>query len=210
MNFARTAMAAAAMTAIATVWLVADTSLAHCDTMDGPIIPEALRALDSGDVRPLLKWIPEQEEGAIREAFDRARAVRDMGSDVQAMADQFFLETLIRIHRAGEGEPFTGIKPAGSAPPVFKAADDALASGSVDALADQVAQSVRDEIKRRFEAASLLRAGMDDSPEAGRAYVRQYVRYLHLVEAIDGLLGEDHSGAPGHVEGRPAHGREHR
>jgi hypothetical protein len=184
-------------------WLTAPRAVAHCDTMDGPIVPEARRALDSGDVRPLLKWVRERDEAAIRSAFARARALRERGPDVREMADQFFLETLIRIHRAGEGEPFTGLKPAGSAPPIFKVADEALDAGSVDALADELADSIRREIKDRFDAARHRRERADDSVDAGRAYVEAYVGYMHFVEGIHGFL--EHAAAEGHAgTGHPA------
>ena len=34
-------------------------------------------------------------------------------AEARELADRYFFETLVRIHRAGEGAPYTGLKPAG-------------------------------------------------------------------------------------------------
>ena len=40
------------------------------------------------------------------------------------LSDQFFIKTLVRVHRAGEGAPYTGIRPAGTdLGPAIPAAD---------------------------------------------------------------------------------------
>ena len=42
------------------VMIAAFTSpaLAHCDSMDGPVVADAQRAIAAKDVTPVLKWIP--------------------------------------------------------------------------------------------------------------------------------------------------------
>jgi hypothetical protein len=199
--FSRTV--AVALAAI-TLFSVRD-ALAHCDTMDGPIVPEAQAALESGDVMPVLKWVSAEDEEAIRDAFRRTRAVRDEGGDVREIADRLFLETLIRVHRQGEGESFTGLKPSGTIAPAFVAADAALGSGNAEELVARIASAVQDEIRRRFDAALERRTRAGDSVEAGRAYVEAYVTYLHFVEELHGLLGH----APSNHVGEPAAGHTH-
>jgi hypothetical protein len=93
-------------------------------------------------------------------------------------------ETLVRVHRAGEGEPFTGLKPPGTIDPAFQAADKALREGAVDALAVEIAKSVQDGIRNRFAEVIEKKKHADDSTEAGRAYVAAYIEYAHFVEAI--------------------------
>jgi hypothetical protein len=108
---------------------------AHCDTVDGPVVQDARRALEAKDVTPALKWVRPKAEGEIREAFRQALAVRGLGAEARALADRSFLETLVRIHREGEGAPYSGLKPAGSeVDPAILASDQALETGSVDAL----------------------------------------------------------------------------
>ncbi len=110
-------------------------ALAHCDTMDGPVIREARQALEKGDITPVLKWVKKEAEPEIKEAFQKALAVRDKGPEAKDLADRYFFETLVRVHRAGEGAPYDGIKPAGTkVEPGVEAADKALESGSVDSL----------------------------------------------------------------------------
>jgi hypothetical protein len=87
---------------------------AHCDSLDGPVITEARAALEAGDVTSVLKWVSQDYEAEIRAAFDHVVEVRKLGGEARSLADRFFFETLVRIHRAVEGAPYTGLKPAGS------------------------------------------------------------------------------------------------
>ena len=84
---------------------------AHCDTMDGPVVAAAKAALEKGDVTPVLKWVAKDREGEIRTAFQKTLAVRSKGPEAKELAHMYFFETLVRIHRAGEGAPYTGLQP---------------------------------------------------------------------------------------------------
>src|SRR5512135_2885220 len=76
---------------------------AHCDTLDGPVVKDARTALQTRDVTPVLKWVKKESEAEIRAAFDAALAARgEAPADVQE-ADMKFFQTLVRVHRAGEG-----------------------------------------------------------------------------------------------------------
>src|SRR5690606_25177255 len=87
---------------------------AHCDALDGPVVVEARQALTEGGVEPLLKWVDEKDEAQVRSAFQQTRTVRELGTEARELADQYFFETLVRLHRASEGEAFTGLKPVGT------------------------------------------------------------------------------------------------
>lgn len=158
---------------------------AHCDTMNGPVVKAAQRALEARDVTPVLAWVRPGDEAEIRDAFAQALAVRGLGPQARALADRYFFETLVRVHRAGEGEPYTGLKPAGApVDPAVAAADAALETGTVDALAAMVAEHAGKGIRARFERAATLRAKADTSVDAGRAFVEAYVQFTHYVEAV--------------------------
>jgi hypothetical protein len=158
---------------------------AHCDTLDGPVVREARRALEAKDVTPVLKWVSPEAEGEIREAFVRTLAVRSLGPEPQALADRFFFETLVRIHRAGEGAPYTGLKPAGSEiDPAILASDEALETGSVDGLVKMIVADVESGLRKRFAHASGARAHAGHSVEAGRAFVAAYVEFTHYTERL--------------------------
>src|SRR5512141_1215891 len=83
---------------------------AHCDTMNGPVISTARQALDKGDVTPVLKWIKPDKEAEVRAAFKQAVAARKQGKAAKEVADRYFFETLVRMHREGEGAAYTGLK----------------------------------------------------------------------------------------------------
>ncbi len=168
---------------------LATPALAHCDSMDGPVVADAQRALAARDVTPVLKWIPAAEEAEIRSAFDMTLAVRGESDTARAVADRYFFETLIRVHRAAEGEGFTGLKPAGSVAPAIAAADQALQSGDVEPLADDLAAAIRHGVKTRFAEAWERRRTAENSVEQGRAYVAAYVQFTHFAENAAHLSG---------------------
>ena len=157
---------------------------AHCDTLDGPVVAAAKLALQKSDVTPVLKWVNKESEKEVDEAFASTMKVRSQGENARKLADMHFFETLVRLHRAGEGEPFTGLKPPGTIDPAFQAADKALAAGAIDELAAETAKSVQDGIRKRFAEVIEKKKHADDSVEAGRAYVAAYIEYAHFIEAI--------------------------
>ena len=158
---------------------------AHCDTEDGPVVSDAKAALAAGDVAPVLKWVRPADEAEIRAAFAKAVAVRSDGDVARELADTWFFETLVRVHRAGEGAPYTGLKPAGTPlDPAVRLSDRALETGSVDPLVSALTSHLADGLRERFREASELREHVGDSVEAGRAYVAAYVEFVHYAERL--------------------------
>ena len=172
---------------------------AHCDTMDGPVVAAAKLALEKGDPTPVLKWVEKAHEDEIRSAFARTLAARKASAEARDVADVWFFETLVRVHRAGEGEPYTGLKPAGASPdPGVREADLALETGSVDDLAKALSTAVADGVKARFARALGARKSADASVESGREYVAAYVEFLHYVERVhEAAGGPAHHGEAG-------------
>lgn len=173
---------------LVTVGLMPGVALAHCDSLDGPVVQDARLALEKGEPTPVLKWVRKQDEALIREAFRETTAVRAKGGDARALADRYFFETLVRIHRAGEGEGFTGLKPKDSVDPGISAADKALSSGSGKELTQHLAAAVSEGINRRLALALERKKHAADSVEAGREYVEAYVDYIHFVESVNHLV----------------------
>jgi hypothetical protein len=175
---------------------------AHCDSLDGPVVNDARTALDKGDVAPVLKWVKKEQEREIRDLFTQTMAVRGKGGDAMALADRYFFETLVRIHRAGEGEAFTGLKPAASVDPGIEAADEALRSGSARELANHLSAAIGEGIQKRFTLALERGKHAVDSVDAGRRYVEAYVDYIHYVENVHRLVSHGvshlhHESGPG-------------
>lgn len=183
--------------------LVPASVRAHCDTLSGPVVMSAKAAIAKGDVTPVLRWVKPDREGEVREAFKKTMAVRSKGADVRELADTWFFETLVRIHRAGEGAPYAGLKDE-PAEPVVALADKALDGGSADELIRKVAAHVAESLRARFDKALEARKHADESVSAGREFVEAYVEFVHSVEGIhqaasgpahhEGGAGESHGG----------------
>lgn len=192
---AAVATAAAAFLSLSTPRLAS----AHCDTLDGPVVHDARKALASKNVTPVLKWVKAKDEKAVEAAFEKALAARD--DNTEAAHEEFFA-TLVMIHRAGEGAPFTGLKPAGAVEPAVAEADKALASGSSEKLVRLVSETVSAGIRKRFERAAAAYSHKDESVTQGREFVEAYVDFTHFVENV-------HLTASGNAHGEHAEHSEH-
>ncbi len=165
------------------VTMLPSDTIAHCDTYNGPVVIEAKIALEKGDVTSLLKWVRKDDEGQIKTAFQKVLAVRKKSPEVKELADQYFFETLVRIHRAGEGAPFTGLKSTPS-DPIEVMADKTLESGNPDTLITKITGHIRKEINAKFQSVIEAKKHQNESVNAGREYVEAYVTYLHYVGGI--------------------------
>ena len=170
--------------ALATGTLAARPAAAHCDTLDGPVVVDARAALAKGEVTPVLKWVRPAAEPEIRAAFARALSVRTLSPAAAELADTYFFETLVRVHRAGEGAPYTGLKPAGEVEPGIAAADRALETGSADALVKAMSAHVAEGVAERYARVAAAKAHANHTVEAGREYVEAYVDFIHYVERV--------------------------
>jgi hypothetical protein len=169
---------------------------AHCDTLDGPVVQAAQKALGKEDITPVLKWIKKDQESEVRAAFQKTLAVRGKGPEARELADHYFFETLVRIHRSGEGAPYTGLV-AGPAEPIIAAADQALDKGSVDHVVKHVTESVAAGIRKRFATTAERKKHADESVAAGRDFVEAYVDFTHYVERLHvDAIGSSGHGAP--------------
>jgi len=178
-------VAGAILLAVAIMWALAPrTSRAHCDTLDGPVVTTAKMALEKGDVTAVLMWVQKKDEQEIRRTFESTLAVRKLSPQAKNLADMYFFETLVRVHRAAKGAEYTGLKPAGSVEPPIAAADKALESKSVDDLIKEVTDVVSTGIRERFNHVMEAKKHADESVEAGRQYVKAYVEFVHYVEGL--------------------------
>lgn len=171
--------------------------LAHCDTMDGPVVRDAKAAIEKADVTLVLKWIKQEYENEVRQAFQKTLEVRKTGKTAKELADMYFFETVVRLHRAGEGEPYTGLKPVGTpVEPIIQNVDKALESGGVRELAKQFASTAEVELNKKFHRVLETKKEADKSVEAGREYVEAYVEYVHYAEQLFNAINKTH----GHVK----------
>jgi hypothetical protein len=157
---------------------------AHCDTLDGPVVKAARSALESDDVTPLVKWVSVDDEQAIREAFQKTLKVRQLGGEARELADNYFFETLVRIHRAGEGAPYTGLKAGTEIDPAVALADKAIETGNADKLSKVLTRAIDKGIRDRFDRVMQTSRHVDKSAAAGREFVAAYVEFTHYAEGI--------------------------
>jgi hypothetical protein len=140
--------------------------------MDGPVVLAAQRALQAEDVDLVLAYVHEAAEDELRRAFELAVKARSQGEEARDVADLFFLETAVRLHRAGEGAPYTGLKPAGlDVGPVIPLAEHAISAGRPDRLSEFLVAAVKHETEHRFGVMLAAKASADTSVAANRAYV---------------------------------------
>ncbi len=168
---------------------------AHCDTLAGPVVQAARKALETGDVRGVLIWVRQQDEDEVKEAFKKTRVVRELSQESGEFTDNYFFETVVRLHRAAEGAPYTGLQPATSVSLVIVAADETLEKKSAQGLIDEITGLVSSGIGGRFNNLMQKKKHMEDSVEAGREYVKAYIEYTHYIEKM-------HEAASGSAEAR--------
>lgn len=144
----------------------------HCDSLDGPVVTAARRALEDTDVDLVLPYVHADAEAEVREAFGAAARVRTLGPDARKVAERWFFETVVRLHRQGEGAGFTGLKPAGlDVGPVIPVAERALESGSAGELVDVLCGAVREQAEYRHSRALALKENAGKDVAAAREYV---------------------------------------
>ena len=172
----------------------------HCDSLDGPVVTAARRALEADDVDVVLPYVHADGEAEVRAVFDAVMPVRGLGAEAREVAERLFFETVVRIHRAGEGAPYTGLKPPGlSVGPVIPLAERAVATGSPDEVVDFLAGTLREELTRRLEQVTVLAASKDRSTEDARRYVEAMLGFeVYSHNVLAALLAGAHEGGHEH------------
>ncbi len=163
--------------------LSTNVTFAHCDTMDGPLIKDARLAIAQNNINYALKWVSSKNEAEIKDAFKLMMKVRETGPEGKELAEKYFFETLVRIHRTGEGMPYTGIKPSGT--PIdekIMAADKSIESGNLSPLKDIISKEKLAELTIRFNKVMSLKNFDVNNVEAGREYIEAYVLFFKFAE----------------------------
>jgi hypothetical protein len=192
----KTKLAIAAVVAAAML-LGAQGAQAHCDTLDGPVAKAVYKALETGNLFPVLAYAPAAAEAEIRAAFDRSRKVRGLGADARTLADHAFMETVIRLHRAGEGAAYTGLKPAGADfGPVIPAADHAVATGDLAKLQAVLTEEIEHALRERLgHVRELQKAPLEPKTAAELPHARERISaelaFVTFAESIrQAILGK--------------------
>jgi len=168
--------------------LTTTSGFAHCDSYDGPVIKDALKALDKNNVQLVLKWIEPHQEMEIVPLFNKTYSLKNEDPQIYSIIEKHFLETLVRLHRETEGAPFTGLKPAGSMTPLVEMADNSIAEENVEDVIKTVTNHLEQLLRERYDSVIKLSKTKNDSPKQGREYVHAYVQYTHTLEFLEHLL----------------------
>lgn len=172
---------------------------AHCDSMDGPVVLAAQEALETKNVNLVLIWVNEGQEQELRASFRQTLEVRGNSEKVRKLADRYFFETVVRLHRESEGAPYTGLKPAGTDfGPAIPAADKALESGSLAEVRDLIVEKFEEELHAYFDNVMGAKEFDPENIEAGREFVRKYVQFMHYVEPVYETVKADNAAAHSH------------
>lgn len=170
------------------LWMLPQNAFAHCDSYDGPVIQDAVKALDHNKVELVYKWISENQEKEISNLFQKTVQYKEKDREIYELLEKHFFETLVRLHREGEGEPYTGLKPAGTTKLIIQKTDFALKQENIEGLLSQLNEQIEKVVRKKYETVAHLQRVKDRSVEEGRAYVAAYVDYTHTVEKMHELL----------------------
>jgi Family of unknown function (DUF6448) len=179
--------------AVLVLMVAPSTALAHCDTMDGPVVKAAQQAVRTRNINFVLIWIQQKDEVEVRQAFQQTIIVRRLSREARQLADQFFFETVVRLHRAGEGQSYTGLKPAGTdLGAVIPAADRAIDNNAIEPLLKLFPDINRQEIISRFNEVITSKNFRTNDVVAGRQYVGAYTSFLEYIEQLYERISAKH------------------
>lgn len=171
------------------------TASAHCDSYDGPVIKDAVKALEKNNVGLVLKWITPEQENQIISLFNKTYALKSKDNEVYKIVEKHFFETLVRLHRETEGAPYTGLKPAGSTKQIIQMTDNALHEDDIEGFIIKLDDHLNRVVREKYQKVAELLKVKDNSVAEGRAFVEAYVDYTHTIAAIHHIIehGADHN-----------------
>lgn len=161
---------------------------AHCDSYDGPVIKDAVKALENNSVNLVLKWITAEQEIEIISLFNKTYALKSGDKEVYEIVEKHFFETLVRLHREKEGAPYTGLKPAGTTKQIIQMTDIALEENDIEAFLIKLDNHLNKVVREKYQKVAELRKVKDNSIVQGRAFVEAYVDYTHTIAAIHDII----------------------
>lgn len=171
-----------------------DTASAHCDGIDGPVVMAAKKSIEENNVNYVLAWIKPEYEQEIRATYLQVMDIRNQNEETKKITDYYFFETVVRLHRLGEGEPYTGLKPSGTK--VDKGivlADQSIADHNLDELEASMINEVKKSLDDKYQVV-MQKSNYDPNDiGAAREYVEAYVQFIHFSEKMFEASESPHS-----------------
>jgi hypothetical protein len=185
---------------IAMLFISTNVTFSHCDTMDGPLVADARKAMAQNNVNYALKWVSAANESEVREAFRLSMKVKGLSAEAKELSEKYFFDVLVRIHRTGEGIPFTGVKPSGT--PIDEKileADKSIETGNLSPLEGMMPGDRLPELKERFKKVMALKNFDVNNVPAGREYIEAYVMFFKYAEGEEDHNGHTAESVSGHM-----------
>lgn len=172
----------------------------HCDSVDGPVVTAARRALDLKDVSLVLPYVHAPGEDEVKRAFAKVLPLHKEGNGAREIADLYFFETVVRVHREGEHAPYTGLKPAGlDVGPAIPLAEKALETGAADELLRLLQDTVAKEVAERLAHAKHLEKAASGGVAAARKHVEAMLGFeVWSNKVYQAIVGAAHAGEEHH------------
>lgn len=164
--------------------LLPKQSNAHCDRVNGPVAVDARKALETGDLSHALIWVTEKQTEELKSVFEQTEKVYAKGGESRELAERYFMETTVRLHREAEGMPYTGLKPAQPNSKDIAIAEKALRSGDIQPVTKLLADEIKNNLSELHQKAISAKSDRGKSIAEGRKAVDAYVRYIVYVHSL--------------------------
>jgi len=173
---------------VMTIFLIlvsGSTVFAHCDSINGPVVKASVKALETGNINYVLIWVRPEDENEIINVFQKVNKVRQLSQEAKELADMYFFETVVRIHRMGEGVGYTGLKSADYKPEEgIEAADVAVKKESLENILTNIDEKYHSNVISSFKELLSRKNYKLNDLAAGREYVESYVHFIHYIEEL--------------------------
>jgi hypothetical protein len=185
---------------VAALQISATPAQAHCDSKNGPVAEAAHQALSASDVKLILPYVKPESEVELTAAFKETLAVRKTGKTARELADRYFVETAIRLHRTGEGAAYTGVT-GEAVPESILLADRAMASGSTDEVYKDLEAAIHKAVEAKYGAVVEARAEATrlNTVEAHRKRVEAELMFEKFMYELTTFLSSTEALTEGHA-----------
>jgi len=82
-----------------------------------------MKALETNNSELIKKWINVENESEVISLFNKTYSLKNGDKEIYEIVKTHFFETLVRLHRASENAPYSGLKPAGTTKPIIGMTD---------------------------------------------------------------------------------------
>ena len=155
------------------------------DSMDGPVVKAAENALDMDDLKYVLPYVSAEDEDELKNAFEKTLMVRELSGEAAELADYWFFETAVRLHRKEDKKPYTGLKSAGGDwGPIIPKVDLAIETENINELLNFLMNLIKDDIKSRFEDVLSKKEYSNDNLEDARDFINTREEFIDFTTKI--------------------------